>query len=102
MKGINAIDFFATVGKDQGVLKCTTFPYQVEEDVPPLSAQELWDEAITDLFLLAPTDVLPDEDSWIFLQETVGGHPLEAPTIAYRKRKFSGRKDHISEVRLCL
>lgn len=52
MKSHNAIDFFATVGRKRDCLKCTTFPLPVYEDDPPLSPQEAWDEAITDLMLI--------------------------------------------------
>lgn len=45
-------------------------------------------------------DVPPDEDSWIYVQHTYGGEALDFPMIAFRKRKFSGRMDHISHVRL--
>jgi hypothetical protein len=47
-----AIDYFATLGRNQA-LKCKTFPYLLHEDDPPLSAQELWQEAITDIVLVA-------------------------------------------------
>lgn len=52
MASQNAVDFFATVGKKTGPLKCTTFPITLNEDDPPLSAKEIWEEAITDVILL--------------------------------------------------
>jgi hypothetical protein len=48
-----AIDYFATLGRNPDALKCKTFPYLLHEDDPPLSAQELWQEAITDIVLVA-------------------------------------------------
>lgn len=48
-----AIDYFATLGRKPGVLNCRTFPFTLHEDDPPLSAQELWNEAITDIVLIA-------------------------------------------------
>lgn len=52
MASQNAIDFFATVGRKAEPLKCTTFPLSLNEDDPPLSAREVWEEAITDVVLL--------------------------------------------------
>jgi hypothetical protein len=52
MASQNAIDFFATVGRKAEPLKCTTFPLSLNEDDPPLTAKEVWEEAITDVVLL--------------------------------------------------
>lgn len=48
-----AIDYFATLGRDQGPLKCKTFPFQLHEDDPTLTAPEVWQEAITDVILVS-------------------------------------------------
>jgi hypothetical protein len=48
----NAIDYFGVVGKNDGNLKSRSFPALIDEDEPPLTAAELWKEAITDLILL--------------------------------------------------
>lgn len=42
---------------------------------------------------------LPDEESWTFLTETNGGHPTEPPFIAFRRRVYSNRLDHICQVK---
>lgn len=49
--------------------------------------------------MLTLGDSLPDPNSWILVDATIGGEPLDHPTIAFRKRKFSGRPDHITKVR---
>ncbi len=44
-------------------------------------------------------DELMDEESWIFLNETVGGSQVvDQPIIAFRKRVDSKRQDHITQV----
>lgn len=48
-----AIDYFATLGRESGPLKCKTFPYQIHEDDPSLSGPELWQEAITDIVVVS-------------------------------------------------
>lgn len=48
----NAVDFFATVGRKLEPLKCTSFPIRLNEDDPPLSAKEIWEEAVTDIMLI--------------------------------------------------
>lgn len=40
----------------------------------------------------------PDLDAWILVDTTIGGEALDHPVIAFRKRKLSGRQDHISHV----
>jgi hypothetical protein len=51
-----AIDYYATLGREQGPLKCKSFPYALQEDDIPLSGRELWQEAITDIILVSAGD----------------------------------------------
>lgn len=48
--------------------------------------------------ILTSGDSVPDPNSWILVDTTIGGEPLDHPIIAFRKRKFSGRPDHITKV----
>lgn len=118
----HAIDYFVTLGKSNENLTCKTFPIRLDEDSDPLTASQVWNEAITDIILLGPGKIkpvhtsissesmitcnfyiigeeLPDEESWTFLTETINGHPIDPPYLAFRRRIFSHREDHISHIR---
>eukprot|EP00981_Chlorochromonas_danica_P011325 scaffold3873_cov177-Ochromonas_danica.AAC.5 len=86
-------------GKSSENLTCKSFPIRLDEDSDPLTASQVWNEAITDIILLGPGEELPDEESWTFLTETINGHPIDPPYLAFRRRIFSHRQDHISHVR---
>lgn len=48
--------------------------------------------------MLTTGDSVPDPNSWILVDATISGESLDHPIIAFRKRKFSGRPDHITKV----
>jgi hypothetical protein len=54
---------------------------------------------ISDLGLLNnQDDPVDEEETWTFVPESINGSPIEPPHLAFRKRKFSKRQDHISQV----
>jgi hypothetical protein len=50
----HAIDYFVTLGRSPGEIKCKSFPLRIDEDSEPITAQDAWKEAITDIILLGP------------------------------------------------
>jgi hypothetical protein len=51
------IDYFATLGREAGVLKCKSFPMTLHEDDPPYSGNEIWQEAITDIVVFGAGEI---------------------------------------------
>ncbi len=112
----NAIDYFASLSRAPGPFVCQSFPFSVDEDSPPLSGKDVWNEAITDIVVVGPgkwyksllnityltmrclDDPVDEEETWIFVPETINGSPIEPPHLAFRRRKFSKRQDHITQV----
>jgi hypothetical protein len=50
----NAIDYFAALGRAPGPFVCESFPLAVDEDSPPMSGNEVWNEAITEIIVVGP------------------------------------------------
>lgn len=50
----NAIDYFVTLGRSPGPLECKSFPLRIDDESEPLTAQQAWKDAITDIILLGP------------------------------------------------
>jgi len=49
----NVIDYFATLGRKDGMLKCKDFrPIWAEENDKNISAADLWNSAITDIAIV--------------------------------------------------
>ena len=54
----NAIDYFASLGRAPGSFVCQSFPLTIDEDSPPLSGSEVWNEAITEIIVVGPGELL--------------------------------------------
>jgi hypothetical protein len=96
---MNAIDYFATLGRPEGPLQLKQVPsIWSEKKVHP---SVVWNESIVDIGVIQRGDELPDE-TWQILDTSVDGEeiPDNIPLLAIRKRSESDRLDHIIEIKL--
>ena len=97
----NAIDYFAALSRAPGQFIC----HEAITDIIVVGSGELyssWFNVICDDNFVSQDDPVEEEATWIFVPETVNGSPLEPPHIAFRRRKSSGRQDHITQVNILL
>lgn len=90
------IDYFATVGRknDQLIPK----PLLWKDDSDRLHAKDIWANAITDIAVIMEGETAPDS-TWEVIRKTFNGLDLFPPYIAYQRRKYSRKVDHIVDVR---
>eukprot|EP00605_Chrysophyceae_sp_TOSAG23-4_P000418 GSChrysophyteH1.ASY1.ANO1.474.1 assembled CDS len=96
----NCVDYFATLSRTPGPLVCK----KIEEDVGSgefnLHPKDLWEDAVTDITLIYEGEECPAGEGWVVVDESVEGMKLPFPQLVYRRRKDSGKLDHIVEIRV--
>lgn len=106
MKGPNAIDYFATLGRpeDSQFLAKNFHSASDADEVRGSSASSIWQAAITDVTIInSDTEVkenglLPEQERWTVLSTSLGDNPLPFPHIAIKRRKQTHRLDHICDL----
>lgn len=95
----NAIDYYATLGKEDGPFRPKEFQSPHAGDRTVFTANEIWNAAITDVIIVGKeNESLLLDGTWTTIIQSAEGEPLDPPHIAFRRRKFSKRPDHITEV----
>lgn len=101
----NVIDYFATLGRAPGPFVCKSFESVfVEEDGSSkkkfLSPNRLWNDAITDITFVMKDEKVPEDENWEVLTHSIDGRALNPPYLAVKRRQYSGRLDHITQIKL--
>lgn len=100
---LNVIDYFATIGKREGPLKCQSSSLfkSLPETVQAANLRELWNLAITDIAIIA-NDVEEEavDSSWEIISGEVAEDGLRPAKVGIKRRKESNKLSHIINVKI--
>ena len=94
----HCIEYFATVGRPEGPFECKLWERDVGTGKFDVHPRDVWCEAITDIAFVMAKETVPVNQGWEVLRYSIDGREMNAPHLAVRRRKHSGRLDHITEI----
>jgi len=94
----NCIDYFATLGRAVGPLKCKNFEEEEGSGEYNIHPSTLWLDAITDINLQYEGEEIPINKGWEVIEESVNGAELPYPRLVYKRRKVSQSATHIIDI----